>query len=1046
MANKIVFSLVIEDVNVGVELQKQRDLVKLLNKELKNVKEGTDEYNVLIEALTNSKIKIGELQKAQRDLNKEFRATQVPKDSIAGLRIEYSKLTDQVSRLSKEERESEFGQNLIKRAKSLKNEIDDVEQAMGRFNGNVGNYKEGLLSVADLFTAGLATGGILAGIELVTNALIAGVGAAMDYEVALDDLSAITGVTGEGLKQLQDVEKSLRSIDVEGQKLTNTGTEILGSLKLVGSARPELLEDAKALGEVTKSAIILQKASGEDLNSSVEALTTTLGQFQLEAGDANRVINELAAGSKVGASEIKDTTAAMKEFGTVAKISNVTTGESVALIELLADRQLKGAEAGTQLRNILTKLASVDILPPQAIAQFNKLGIDINVLKDTTLPLETRLRELSKANGDAAALSKIFGLENLQAATIITSGIPKYEALKKGVEGTGEAFKQAAIRSDNASASWENLKNNVNNQLTDSLNGLAGVIQGTGDSLSFVTEKFNIFDFLIQGPLLLGINKFKSDWKSIFGEDSPVEKTAGVFDKNALGLISYGQELDALGNASDSFAKKQLDEAERIKAIGDESEQSAMSISELKRSIKELKAELEKTDVGTAKFKELSAQLKQARADLKSAESSSRITKAKKESDAAIGSIDFLQDQINALQKTLNQTAPDSPLFTNLVNQIEGAKVELDALKKKIQDTLFGNRVRNAQPFIPSADTTSPDQALQQPDFIQMQLDSEKMANEEREKLRQADTEDYQTNLDRQAKATREQKDEIKKLDEQEADQKKARRLDELSTAQKVVGDLFDLQKSSLESRSSAELAAVEKEYALKIKNAQGNADLQAKLEKELAAKRLEIEKDSARKRQQIALKEAIIQGAIAVVKGFISGGFAGAIEAGILAAIQIATIKTQKFARGGALKFGQFGGKPHSQGGTRGRFEDGTDVEVEKDEIFVILNRNASKQLKMLDSLNRQFGGASLLGRSTQRFESGGALDFTPQITVPGASAQPIVVISKATFDEKDIRLIASQIARENAASTRSAISEGLDDNNRTKERQAALQTNREA
>jgi TP901 family phage tail tape measure protein len=348
------------------------------------------------------------------------------------------------------------------------------------------------LGVGDLITGGLATGGIIAGIEKLTAVIEIGINAAVEYEKALDDLSALTGKTGADLAQLESVAKSLQNIDIAGERIVSTGPEILNALKLVGGARPELLENAAALSEVTRQAIILSQASGDGLDPSVTALTTVLGQFNLQASDSKRVINELAAGAKVGASEIPQTTDALKEFGTVAKIANASTSDSIALIELLADRQLKGAEAGTQLRNVLAKLASADIAPKPAQEAFARLGIDINILKDSTLPLETRLKELGKAQGDVSALTKIFGLENLQAATIITSGLDKYDALKKGIEGTNEAYIQAAIRSDNAATSFQNLKNNALNELQQGFSVLTPALKGASDGLSFLFEKTDL--------------------------------------------------------------------------------------------------------------------------------------------------------------------------------------------------------------------------------------------------------------------------------------------------------------------------------------------------------------------------------------------------------------------------------------------------------------------------------------------------------------------------------------------------------------------------
>ena len=99
-------------------------------------------------------------------------------------------------------------------------------------------------------------------------------------------------------------------------------------------------------------------------------------------------------------------------------------------------------------------------------------------------------------------------------------------------------------------------------------------------------------------------------------------------------------------------------------------------------------------------------------------------------------------------------------------------------------------------------------------------------------------------------------------------------------------------------------------------------------------AKKLVLEKKAAKQRQDLAVKEAIVQGALAVIKALATSNAAGAIAAGVATIAQVAIIKSQKFARGGTVKFGTFGGRAHSAGGTKGIFDDGTRVEVEKDII----------------------------------------------------------------------------------------------------------------
>lgn len=91
------------------------------------------------------------------------------------------------------------------------------------------------------------------------------------------------------------------------------------------------------------------------------------------------------------------------------------------------------------------------------------------------------------------------------------------------------------------------------------------------------------------------------------------------------------------------------------------------------------------------------------------------------------------------------------------------------------------------------------------------------------------------------------------------------------------------------------------------------------------------------------------------------------------LGAVQVGIIESQptpKFEKGGV-----FGGKPHSGGGTKGVFDDGTQVEVEKDEAFFVLNKKSSAMISKLSQLNQLGGGVPLMERGgSLKFETGGA------------------------------------------------------------------------
>lgn len=561
MSQKMIFEIAISDANAALEIDDLKKRLKQVDDQLKEIgKDGKGFADLAIEA-SKTRAEITRLQKEQRELRKEFQNVGLAKDSLIGLRLEYGKLIQQVERLSAAERATPFGKNLIKQANAVKTEINSVEQQLGRFTGQVGNYRAGLASVAEIISGGLIGGGLVVTIGAITNAFVDGLQAVEDYGAGLDRLSSITGVTGDALEDLKNRAEDLTVIEVEGKKIVSTAQEIFEAFTLVGSARPELLQDAAALQEVTKQAIILSKASGDDLKTSVEAITTTLGQFQEPADASVRIINELAAGSKAGASEIADTTEALQEFGTTAKNSNITTGESIALIETLADRQIKAERAGIQLRNILAKLAGAEVLPKKALEQLEKAGVDINVLKDTTLPLIDRLTELGKLQGNTAALTKVFGLENLQAAQILTDGIPKYQELLGAIEGTNEAYIQAGINSDNLKTRIDNLKNEGINLLTQAFLSMEPAIEGTVEFLSDLLKLLsngpkiveeNAEEFIALGLIMLSLNKNVIALTTSQGRQVVAQRLAnaateaGTIATRALGVVQAALPLLAV--------------------------------------------------------------------------------------------------------------------------------------------------------------------------------------------------------------------------------------------------------------------------------------------------------------------------------------------------------------------------------------------------------------------------------------------------------------------------------------------------------------------
>lgn len=130
----------------------------------------------------------------------------------------------------------------------------------------------------------------------------------------------------------------------------------------------------------------------------------------------------------------------------------------------------------------------------------------------------------------------------------------------------------------------------------------------------------------------------------------------------------------------------------------------------------------------------------------------------------------------------------------------------------------------------------------------------------------------------------------------------------------------------------------------------------------------------------------------------------ATAIAAGLS---NVARINGVKFARGGSVKEGTFGGRLHSEGGTKYYGEDGQIIEVERGENFYVLNRRASEKINRLSSLNVREGGVPWT-RSTSYAALGGQIEtqaaqraYVDVVTLQNAVVAGVSSIKNVVFVE---------------------------------------------
>lgn len=426
--------------------------------------------------------------------------------------------------------------------------ISGMTQATGKFSATVENVQNKL--------GGLVTA--LARFDLIKNTVqgivdgfteIGRAGVALDSQ--MHDLSAVAGVTGDGLKQIEGFARQSAktfgtdaSVAVEGYKL------------LLSQLSPELGKYPEALSAMGDCIQTTSKLMGGDGVAAAQVLTTAMNQYGVSLEDPTaaseemaRMMNVMAAAGQAGSAELPAISAALQQCGMAAKAANVSFEETNAAIQVLDKAGKKASEGGVALRNVLGQLSKGRFVEKQAAEELQKAGIDVVALGDNSKTLKERLEMLKPMLNDSALLSKFFGVENANAARALIQGTEALDGFTQAVTGTNSATDQAAIVMDSYAERQAVIKQKFEDfkisifQATGDVTLLLGVLMECLIPLSQVAPALNL---MCKGMLMIKNINWAGMWVRIVGW----VRTAAINIALMNGTLSTGNmiSLGFVGN------------------------------------------------------------------------------------------------------------------------------------------------------------------------------------------------------------------------------------------------------------------------------------------------------------------------------------------------------------------------------------------------------------------------------------------------------------------------------------------------------------------
>lgn len=334
--------------------------------------------------------------------------------------------------------------NLTGESQRLESEMQQLKEAQEQVAEEAEEMGEGMVSAMDAAASALAAAGIVEGLKKIVDAFKECVGAAAEFEATMSTVEALSGASGEEMSALSARAKELGATT----KFTATEAgEAMSYMGMAGWSASEMLEGINGT-------MYLAAASGEDLAMVSDIVTDSMTAFGLSANQAGRYADVLAAAATNSNTNVAMLGETFKYAAPLAGALKYDVEDVAIAAGLMANAGIKGSEAGTTMRNILTRL----VKPTKESADaMDALGISLTDGNGRMYSFMEIVEQLRNSFGGLTEEQKAFyaaelagqrGMSGLLA--IVNAAEGDFATLSAAItDSTGAAQRMADIKLDN---------------------------------------------------------------------------------------------------------------------------------------------------------------------------------------------------------------------------------------------------------------------------------------------------------------------------------------------------------------------------------------------------------------------------------------------------------------------------------------------------------------------------------------------------------------------------------------------------------------------
>jgi len=328
----------------------------------------------------------------------------------------------------------------------------------------------------------------------------------MDFEQEMSKVAALSGATGAEFDALTAKAQQMGATTMFTAKQS---AEALSYMGMAGWSTQQMLDGIDGV-------MNLAAASGEDLGRVSDIVTDALTAFGLKAADAGHFSDVLAKASSKSNTNVSMMGMTFKYVAPMAGALKYSVEDVATAIGLMANAGIKGEQAGTSLRAVMTRL----VAPPKTAANaMTQLGISVKRADGTMKPWMETMKDLRKAFAGLSEADKtkyasmLAGQEAMSGFLAMVNATDKdFETLTNEIRNAdGAAKKMADQRMDNLagdltylSSAWDGMTQKLMKG-SGAAGGLRDIVKDLKGLIDTFTKGLDkglgtaIFDTAIQG-------------------------------------------------------------------------------------------------------------------------------------------------------------------------------------------------------------------------------------------------------------------------------------------------------------------------------------------------------------------------------------------------------------------------------------------------------------------------------------------------------------------------------------------------------------------